>query len=131
MKRIIFLKGRLPAALVALGFMALASTQGLAEPAVSEPDPAVVDAIIRKMESSETLDAAVERAIDRYVQRKEQARQTEETKRQAKLNDLAKHARAVDASRDHIRGKPTAEVSLIEYTDFECPYCKQIGRAHV
>ena len=38
---------------------------------------------------------------------------------------MAKAARAVDPKQDHIRGKPTAEVSLIEYTDFECPFCKQ------
>jgi len=30
---------------------------------------------------------------------------------------------APDASEDHIRGNSKATISLIEYTDFECPFC--------
>jgi Na+/H+ antiporter NhaA len=29
----------------------------------------------------------------------------------------------VDLERDHIRGNPDAPVTLVEYGDFECPYC--------
>lgn len=36
----------------------------------------------------------------------------------------ADKARAVDVARDHIEGSPTAAVTLIEYADLECPYCK-------
>jgi protein-disulfide isomerase len=86
--------------------------------AAGQPDDATVDAIVRKLESSGKLDAAVDRAIDRYVKRKEQARQQE-------IAGQAKLARAVDAAQDHIRGSRSAEVSLIEYADFECPFCKR------
>lgn len=32
---------------------------------------------------------------------------------------------AVDPESDHIRGNPDADISIIEYSDFQCPFCQR------
>jgi protein-disulfide isomerase len=56
--------------------------------------------------------------IEKYVQKERATLEKAHAKN-------AKHVRRVSSTRDHIYGNPNAKISLIEYSDFECPFCKR------
>lgn len=105
-----------------LALAVLATTAACGDPPAAEPSQKEIDAIVRKLETSGALDAALDRAIDRYAKRQQEAQRAAREKLEAQL---AKAVPSVDPKRDHVRGPADAEASLIEYTDFECPFCKR------
>lgn len=77
----------------------------------------------------ELLATKIEEGIENYVevqveeQQESQKAQVEESAKEA--NEKAKQVKKVSKTDDHIRGNPDAKISLIEYSDFECPFCKR------
>ncbi len=67
--------------------------------------------------SDRALDARIEKGIVTFVEKQQRAERE-------RPNRLAQAARPVGKD-DHIRGNPNAPVALIEYSDFECPFCKR------
>ena len=93
----------------------------------SAAEDKTLDPLIERLEKSGKLEAAVERIIERRIrlEREKQvlAQKAEQEQRQA----LAKNVQPVDVKQDHIYGALDAPISLIVFTDLECPYCQQLG----
>jgi protein-disulfide isomerase len=83
--------------------------------------------VLKQLEDSGALDKAVERSLQRLMQKQKDAQAASEQKNLELQKAKAKNARKVDPKYDFILGNPNAPISIIEYSDYECPYCKQFN----
>lgn len=81
-------------------------------------------ASVNKAAIDETeLAQRIEIGIEKYVQKQREAQGRVRDQQRRLSSEKAKNVRRVSSTRDHIYGNPEAKISLIEYSDFECPFC--------
>ena len=117
--------------LLIVGLFGLSSTLSLAQSQTVDSAVAedrlvqrVKKELMKELQEGQFLQQQIELGIREFI-RKQQAVANEAENNQRRLADKrAEQVRPVSADRDHIYGSPDAEISLIEYSDFECPFCK-------
>lgn len=67
--------------------------------------------------------AKIDQGIESYVERQQSEQKNAQEEVQKNVEDAAQNVKKPDDN-EHIRGQKNAKISLIEYSDYQCPFCK-------
>jgi protein-disulfide isomerase len=81
--------------------------------------------VVDNLKISPWLQEQIQLGVQKQLKAEKDAQMASRADQQRQMAEKAKAVRPVDKTRDHIYGNPDAPVSLIEYTDYECPFCKR------
>lgn len=75
--------------------------------------------------SDDEFNAKVAAGIDQYISDRRKLEQKARDEEEKKAREKVKNYRPVDFAKDHVRGPKNAPITMIEYSDTECPFCKR------
>ena len=74
---------------------------------------------------AQKVEEGIQKFTEEQIEEQKKAQQDAVDAQARGANEQAKNVKAVSKTEDHIRGNLDAKISLIEYSDFECPFCKR------
>jgi len=83
------------------------------------------DEVLEELRNADFLRQQIELGIKDYLQKEQRAKVAAAADKARLANEKVRNVRPVSGALDHVYGNPEAAISLIEYSDFECPFCKR------
>ena len=81
---------------------------------------------IEKYLSTESGQQAVGKAVEEYFKRRQaDARKQQEDQMAAQMEEQFRNPVKIEIGKSSVRGPATAKVTVVEFSDFQCPYCKK------
>lgn len=109
--------------------MSTASAQQAVDPKLMTDEQRLTEKIkqevMKELREGDFLRQQIELGIPEHARKQQEAQVTARAQAARLANEKAKNVRRVSGARDHIYGNPQAAISIIEYSDFECPFCKR------
>jgi hypothetical protein len=85
----------------------------------------VTEEVLKRLQRGGSLNPAIDAGIQRYLQLQAGRENAARAEKARVARERAKMVPLIDGERDHVWGNREAGISLIKYSDFQCPFRKR------